>query len=59
MDRRKQFFKIIQDDINAGGKLFGTKIAKEFRLEDWNQALESVDKYADQGKVLLSIEEKA
>jgi len=32
-DRRNEFKKLVQDDINAGGKLFGTTIAKEMSLD--------------------------
>ena len=38
-ERRRDLMKIIEGDINAGGEYFGASIAKEFRLEDWNQAL--------------------
>lgn len=38
-ERRRDLMKIIEDDINSGGEYFGASIAKEFRLEDWNQAL--------------------
>ena len=39
-DRRKEFFKWIQDDINSGGKIFGAKIAREMNLDEWNKAIE-------------------
>lgn len=39
-DKKKQFFKFIQDDINSGGKMFSTMIAKEMKLEEWSKALD-------------------
>jgi len=54
-ERRRQIYKIVEDDINAGGEYFGAKIAKEFKLEDYSQALDQVEQLQDEGKVLLSI----
>lgn len=54
-ERRKQLFGIIQDDINEGGKYFGATIAKEFKFDEFNQALESVEQVMEKGKVLLCI----
>lgn len=55
-ERRKQLIGIIQEDISAGGKFFGAKVAKEFRFaEDWSKALDQVERLQNQGKVLLSM----
>lgn len=55
-ERRKFFYKIIQDDINSGGEFFGVKkIAREFRLEDWQSALEQFDKLQEKGRIVLDI----
>lgn len=55
-DRRKQLLGYILDDINSGGEYFGAKIAKEFKFEEWDKALDQVEKLQDQGKVLLAIQ---
>jgi len=39
----KNFCGIIADDLKNGGKIFGTKCAKEMKLEEWNQALNQID----------------
>ena len=50
--RRKEFFKEIQDDINLGGKTFGTtKIGKEMGLHEWNTALDQVEEV--EGTIVL------
>ena len=54
-DRRKQLFQIIQDDINAGGEYFGAAIAREFKFDEFNKALDTVEQVMDRGKVLLCI----
>lgn len=60
-DRRKEMFRIIQDDFNKNeGRIFAATIAQEFRMlggeAEWNKAIESVEKLQDKGKVLLSME---
>jgi hypothetical protein len=52
-DRRREFMKCIQDDINSGGKLFGAKVAREMELQEWNKAIEQVDQVCQEGKILL------
>lgn len=42
-EKFNEFKKWISEDINSGGKLFGTKIAKEMKLEEWNKALDQVE----------------
>ena len=58
-ENRRHYFKIIQDDINSGGEIFGTTVAKEFRLDEWNKAIDSVEECMHEGKVLLTIEQKS
>jgi hypothetical protein len=53
-DTRHKFFHFIAEDLKNGGKIFGTKIAKEMRLEEWDQALKSIDDKNLQGKIILS-----
>jgi len=31
----KEYLRIIGDDFKEGGKLFGIKIAKEMKLDQW------------------------
>jgi NADPH:quinone reductase-like Zn-dependent oxidoreductase len=50
-ERRRELLKIIEDDINSGGEYFGLKEFKEFRLEDWNKALQ------EKGRVLIDFTE--
>lgn len=35
----RDFIRLIAEDLSAGGAVFGTKVAKEMRLEEWSQAL--------------------
>lgn len=37
-----KFYKYIADDLKNGGNLFGTKVAKEMRLEEWDQAIDQI-----------------
>lgn len=50
----KDFCRIIADDLKNGGKIFGTKVAKEMKLEEWNQALNQMDSVSKEGKIILS-----
>lgn len=53
-ENRREFFKIIQDDINSGGKMFiGSSISQEMSLEDWAKAMEQVENQAISGAVIL------
>jgi NADPH:quinone reductase-like Zn-dependent oxidoreductase len=55
-ERRKFFFKIIQEDINSGGEFFGNKnIAKEFKLSEWQNAFDQVEQLSQKGRILLDI----
>ena len=57
-ERRKFFFKIIQDDINSGGEFFGNKnISGQYKLNEWQNALDEVEKlqYKGKGRIILDI----
>lgn len=54
-ERRKHLFEIIQDDINSGGEYFGSEIAQEFKLDEWQQALNSVENVQEGKRILLDI----
>jgi NADPH:quinone reductase-like Zn-dependent oxidoreductase len=55
-DRRKQFYQIIQEDINEGGEYFGNKnIAREFKLDEWKTAIDQVEQLQDKGRIVLDI----
>jgi hypothetical protein len=53
-DTQHKFFHQIAEDLRSGGQIFGTKIAKEMRLEEWDQALKQIDDKNLEGKIILS-----
>lgn len=50
--RRKELMRIVEEDINSGGEYFGIRNCKEYRVEDWDQALK------EKGRVLLRFQEE-
>eukprot|EP00347_Sterkiella_histriomuscorum_P006880 403351084 len=52
-DTQHKFFHCIADDLKKGGSLFGTQIAKEMKLNEWEQALSQLDDRSLQGKIIL------
>ena len=41
------------EDINTGGKIFGSKVAKTFKLEQFQEAIEYANAHTLEGKVYL------
>ena len=35
LEERKKWFDYVAEDLYNGGAIFGSKIAKEVKLEDW------------------------
>ena len=54
LEERKKWFDYVAEDLYNGGAIFGSKIAKEVKLEDWLQAVEDSEKDASVGKYLIS-----
>ena len=54
-ERRKQLFSIIEEDINSGGKYFGSDVGKIFKFNEWQQALNSVENLEEGKRILLDI----
>ena len=52
-DTRHKFFHDIALDLKNGGQLFGTKVAKEMKLEEWDQALNQISDKSQEGKIIL------
>jgi len=52
-DTYHKFFHTIADDLKRGGELFGTKVGKEMKLEEWDQALNQIDSKNFEGKIIL------
>ncbi|CDW72789.1 zinc-binding dehydrogenase family protein [Stylonychia lemnae] len=48
-----KFFHIIAQDLKNGGMIFGTKVAKEMKLEEWDQALNQISDKSQEGKIIL------
>ena len=54
LEERRKWFKVVADDLHKnGGKIFGSKIHKEVRLEEWQSAVVESEKDASQGKYLV------
>ena len=54
LEERRKWFDYVGDDLHNGGKIFGSKIAKEVPLEDWKNAIYDSEKVASEGKYLIS-----
>jgi hypothetical protein len=54
-ERWQHLLQIIRDDINSGGEYFGSEIGQEFKLDQWQQALNSVDNLTEGKRILLDI----
>jgi len=55
-ENRNKWTKIVIDDFNAEAPIFGSNIAKEITIKDWEKALEESSKIACQGKIIISLE---
>jgi NADPH:quinone reductase-like Zn-dependent oxidoreductase len=53
---RHYWSKLVTDDLKDGGHIFGSHIAKEFKLEQWREAFGERSTLATAGKILLKIE---
>ncbi len=51
--KRKEYMDAIFQDIEAGGKIFGTNVAARFELKDFKEAIQQCGKLASKGKVLF------
>lgn len=52
-EERQSNFKEVSDDLRDGGKIFGTTIAKEIALEDYQEGLKDQTTLASEGKILI------
>lgn len=52
-ETQHKFFHCIAEDLKSGGKIFGTNVAKEMKLEEWDTALKQIDDKNLQGKIIL------
>lgn len=52
-DEKKWYLNYVADDIANGGKIFGTKIVKSYKLPQFEEAIEESGKVASEGKVVL------
>jgi len=43
----------VVSDLSAGGEIFGTHVAKEYALDDWQQAVKESLTNASEGKVII------
>ena len=50
---RKYWFDYVAKDLHTGGKVFGSKIVKEVKLEDWQQFISESEAEASKGKYLV------
>ncbi|CDW75003.1 zinc-binding dehydrogenase family protein [Stylonychia lemnae] len=54
LDERRKWFDYVAEDLYNGGKIFGSKIAKEVPIEQWREALPDSEKVASEGKYLIN-----
>ena len=47
------FARFIAEDLKSGGKIFGTRVGKEMKLDEWNQALNQMDTVSKEGKKII------
>ena len=52
-ETQHKFFHRIAEDMKSGGNVFGTNVAKEMKLEEWDTALKQIDDKNLQGKIIL------
>ena len=53
-EEKEYYENLVADDLAAGGKIFGSKIAKELKLADFMQGMDEFRKIASNGKVILN-----
>ena len=52
-ERKKEVYALIVKDLTEGGLIFGSKVVREFPLEDFAEAVKVSSEVASEGKVLL------
>jgi hypothetical protein len=58
-EEKAKWFKVVVDDlVNNGGNIFGSKIIKTVPLAQWREALSESQRDATQGKYLVDVQSK-
>mmetsp|Transcript_28740 Transcript_28740/g.21424 ORF Transcript_28740/g.21424 Transcript_28740/m.21424 type:complete len:103 (-) Transcript_28740:69-377(-) len=53
-EEKSYYENLVANDLAEGGKMFGSKVAKELPLADFKQGLDEFRKIASNGKVILN-----
>ena len=56
-EEKAKWMKVVIEDISSGGKVFGTKPGKTFKLDEFDEAYQYARKNATAGKSIFRIQE--